>query len=377
MKKHIVHTADWHLRESHLGLTSRSKDFFLAAMSTIDITADIQQKTSEPACMVVPGDLLNSVRPSSAVIDQLRALNDYAIDLKVKIFTVIGNHDQTSPAWSNVLPKDEDYGFDDITGRSVVWNGLHIHGLPPVPSSALPALLAAIPGSRNIVLWHGSLKDFTGYPVETMLSVADLQLDHCQLFLLGDIHKTDYVTHACGCIVGYPGATEVVTRAEPLTHTCTHFAFDDNGVRLPESGQFLPVKHRLAMAFRIDTEADIAEVTAKILARQDEGPIVFLRYNPAAGPVSKILRQSIDSSKVILRDEEDSGTFSSSELSWALLNMQVEHAKSEDLTLTQLMVEVIGSANSILPLCQELTNPETNVAIAINNYVEKRMQEIV
>lgn len=379
----IIHTADWHLRLSHLGVTARGPDFFNAAMSAVDLAVEASLET--PTCMVICGDQLNNVTPPPAVVRQLRDIHDRLVEKNIPGFCILGNHDQTDPPWNELFREDDglnsESGLIDITGRSVTWRGVKFHGLPPVHSAQLPELIEKLPynledaDGPEIALWHGSLADFTGYPVEGMLTVADLPLDRLDAFLLGDIHKRQYVTSGPRpCIVGYPGATELCNKMEPLTHSVTKFTVRDGRLG---AGEELPVKFRPALAVRIAKEEDITKAIHRIKGAQDACPMVFVSYNPQLPGVGKRLRENLDLTKILLRDEPEEDIISQQGMSIAaVLQAQATSFNASVTTPEQLLLDKLGADSPLSRLGTSLCAVGITAQPLINEYVATRMAEL-
>lgn len=384
-KVNVIHTADWHLREAHLGLISRGPDFLRAALSTVDIAADVRDATGNPTIMVVAGDQLQSTRLSAENAGQLRAVDAHMIEKGITALSTIGNHDlaRTGHSWVDVMCGKggagewvHDFntpGLKDVTGKHFDWHGLRFHGLPPVASSALPETLAALqvnPGLSNIGIWHGALRDFIGFPVENMLAIADLDLSKLTAFLLGDIHVSQYYSAATGCVVGYPGATELCSAREPLEHSCTHFEFT-NGVISAVVTK--PVKHRKAMAFRVINDDQAAEVISKIKAAEHECPIVLLRYASNMEKVCGMIRANVDTSKVILRDAALDDDISTQAMSLMAVTSAAQRLSSSTETPEQVLMSLLVGDDDYKNLGASLCNPNADHALEIKRYIASQL----
>lgn len=372
-KKHIIHTADWHLRDAQAGETRRSQDFFKAAMSTVDIACSIRARfPGEPVCMVVPGDLLDKSLPSPLVMSQLRDIHERLVAERMVAFATIGNHDETNPPWSSVLSKNPEFGIIDITGRHVDWEGVRIVGLKPVPSTILPDLLQQDATPNRIVLWHGALKNFTGYPVENMLSVEDLNLTGIAAFLLGDIHKREYFKTDSGCLVGFPGATELCNRSEPLEHTCTHLTLNADGT-LQENYETIPVAHRKVIVFRVSLKHEVDELIAKINQAKTEQPMVLVRYHRDLKADIKNVIAMCQHEGVILRMESFDDAFDPQDLSFAQMKQKAEEMRdSDNMTIHHVIDDALGEKSPILEICHTLANPDSDPELIIRRFVDER-----
>jgi hypothetical protein len=128
------------------------------------------------------------------------------------------------------------------------------------------------------------VQEFAGFPVEGMITVEDLTASQkWKAVLLGDIHVTKYF-NVDGTLLGYPGATELIKKDEPLEHSCTVIDFD-NTTGAVVAIEHVPVAHRLVLTLRIDTEDQLEEALEQLIKSQSAAPIVFANYRsdlPAA-----------------------------------------------------------------------------------------------
>jgi hypothetical protein len=319
----LLHTADWHLRQAHLNLTLRGPDFLRAALSTVDLA--IEHKLE---CIVACGDLLNEGRPSSSSIAELREIHEKAAAADLPVLCILGNHDFSEPSWYHQVSGGEAAsvgvwvhavpGINDITGKLVSFRGTVFVGLPPVEGmelhSAIARMGAEIPaGSEVVWLWHGAVRDFAGYPQERYASCEDITnwLNavpvRSKAFLLGDLHITRYAVLpvASGpCTIGYPGATEVITRAEPLTHTATLIDLDKTvGTGMLEM-YCLPVRHRPAVGWRVYNEESLMALKQELEQYAGQVPIVFVNYKPEVPGLFNLIQTVIDPNTHILRAAE-------------------------------------------------------------------------
>lgn len=300
----VGHTADWHLSPTHQHRRSRGEDFLRAALSSLETA--VQQGCG---ALLVGGDILHNASNQPIVLNQLRRLDTVARDHGMPVLVIDGNHDRMDPSWFEVLSQ---YRGDHATAQtgliacnhklvSLGWDerALSILGVPACSFEELLAFTqsSALPASRlDILLWHGAVQELMGYPDPSMPTLRDMPLDRFRAILMGDIHQRGFRTEQ-GCLIGYPGSTETYKRDDELTHSMTVV---DMRPSVPTETRH-PIWHRLALAYRIETEAQLQHVITELKTKLDESPVVFIRYDRLLGDVLSRLYTAIDPERMVLR----------------------------------------------------------------------------
>jgi hypothetical protein len=361
----IAHTADWHLRDEHLGLRKRGPDFTKAALAVVE-------SACQNGCELIvnAGDILNVSRPSSQNITDLNAIHQRLKALGLPMLVISGNHDMASPSWSEaVLETDGKTGIIPADNLRHKQGGVNFTCLPWMPRAALVERLARVPDG-DVLVWHGEVQEFRGYPGDSCVTVADLTPARFQAVLLGDIHKRGYVeatAEGAPCLVGYPGATEIVKRDDPLLHSYEIIDLPLDG-SAPTHYQVM-IETRPALVFHISSDADLEEVIAKVTAVADSEPMVFIRYAKSVEGVKARLHAAIDVNKVILREEP---------LPEVVLALDTPGQEGEFVSarqVTDFIPDLFPVPGPLQDLGALLCDPARNADDLINAYVAKRQEE--
>lgn len=272
----VVLTADNHLRLTHLGSRERGADFRNALLSVVDVA----EKVGAHA-IINAGDIMDSPQVQPAVADDLRVVDEHCRKKKLPMYTLLGNHDFAQPSWLDVQRAasgsiGDPHGIIPIDGAAVRVGPVSFYGMPFMSPMLLRERLAK-GVDADVLVWHGSVQEFAGFPVDGMVTVADFMAQPWKAVLLGDIHVTKFLD-VNGCLIGYPGATELVKKDEPLEHSCTVIDFDDTTKQVLRIS-FIPVTHRKVVTLRIDTEDQLDTAIAELTVIQASAPIVFAKYS--------------------------------------------------------------------------------------------------
>lgn len=368
LRMKIAHTADWHLMQYHLGVSRRGKDFTDAALDCVNKAAD-----SGAVALIHGGDILNTQKAASQDFEGLAKVHELAKQRNIPIFAIEGNHDKSSPPWSalagsplpDFLPDDLPGGLYDITGKHFAWRSLRFAGLGCNPASWVKEFVATARSSHelDVIVWHGAVKELIGFPSDEALCLEELDLTGLSAFLLGDIHIRDYLEKD-GCVIGYPGATEVIKYKDPTEHSVTIF---DTTTR-PWSYSHVPIKSRKTLAFRISTEAELHDAMTKAREVSSENPIIFGRYSRELDNVTARFNSVLDPDKAIVRLKP----LPPIEL-LRLENEKPSDWRKPDLgdTLARFFPEETYLSELALRLCQNLEDPGGEM----EQYIQQRKLE--
>ena len=273
----MVHTADNHLRLTHLGSRDRGRDFLIATLSVVKVAREYNAR-----CIINAGDLMDTPQIQPAVAADLLLLDEELGEAKMPMYTLLGNHDYAAPSWLEVQRmssshKNHEWGIIPIDDKIINVGGIAVMAVPFMAPMELRDRLAK-EAEGDVLVWHGSVQEFAGFPVDGMITIEDLTSVHpWKAVLLGDIHVTKYFD-INGCLLGYPGATELVKKDEPLEHSCTVIDFD--AVTKKVVGiMHVPVAHRKVLTLRIDTDQQLDAAIDDLKKRHSEKPIVFAKYS--------------------------------------------------------------------------------------------------
>lgn len=299
-------TADWHICSRHLTVSRRGPDFFKAAMQVVDKAHDAGIRY-----LLNGGDTFHDSRLLSEHVQDLLRIDERLQQLGMTMLTIDGDHDRADPSWmSTLLPERRatEAGIVSINQRTVSLSSrVRVRGIPPCDAETfVEQLLALVAHGQetseatcpNIIVWHGPIRELCGYPDPLAVSIEDIPTEHFDAILCGDIHKRGFVVKD-GCLIGYPGSTELRGRDETVHQRS--FTVIDTAAR-PFTEQAHPIQSRPAYAFQIKDEGQLDEVVGKLKALpKDPWPMVFVRYDRDVPNVKSRLYNALDNPDAILR----------------------------------------------------------------------------
>lgn len=294
-------SADWHIRPRHLGVARRGEDFTKAAIAAIEASA-----YNNCAFMINGGDLLNESRPSSESVRSIMHLHEVARSLGHPILLIDGNHDFAEPSWYDTIFPPEEHeeslkrgGFYRLTGKRILFHGLQIAGLRIGTREMLLEDLTMLPPT-DIVVWHGAWREMAGYESPDSPSLADIPVGKFQAIVCGDIHKRQWVGGEGATIVGYPGATELVKRDDPLEHSIT--VFDTSHGTGRWTWEDIPIPTRPVYVRQVRDHNQLEELIAEFRKiPQQPWPIIFVRYDRDIPDVKERLFAAINNPDALVR----------------------------------------------------------------------------
>lgn len=367
----IWHIADTHLRDSHLGSLDRGADFTAALRWIVNTAID-----QEVAAIIHGGDLLNSPRPSSKNIEDLFAIHQLALEAKLPIYTVTGNHDMMSPPWSQVVAETfgrQDYGFicADYRYFTIPGSPVTVQGIPFMSREELKGKLE-MAGPSDILIWHGQVKEFCGFPVEGAVEMADFDLGKFRAVLLGDIHKWDYrLLGSDNALIGYPGSTELCEKSESLEKWAAQFVIPEKGpIPLPEK---ITIPTRPVRPFRISTEEDLSRIIAELGQEQfEQPPILFISYNPEIPAVVTRIKNVAPANAIVRYEALPTSSAMEAVLSSSTIAGKVDAgAELKEILHTVLPPNAPGRM-----LAEQLLDPDVNAKEVIGNFIQSRLQTL-
>jgi DNA repair exonuclease SbcCD nuclease subunit len=359
----ILHTADNHLRDTQYARRSRGEDFAKALLDVIHTA--IRRRVT---VVLIPGDLLDSTRPSPRIIEFLKTVDSLACKHGIQVLVTSGNHDLTDPHWAKIagVESQRACGLRIIDNELVTLaNGLTIYGQPFVNKEKWLTIKDTLPAA-DILMFHGMIAELTHFKSESAIDLAQLPTDRYQVIALGDIHHRKYV-RVGACLVGYPGSTELCESSEDENKTVTELTFDDNGRLVNEDPVFLPVKTRHVLRFKLNTEDEVEEALLQAETQKASEPIVFVTYNTKLRTVPQRFATRLDPTKVLIRpypmlqDPKSIG-----------LGRDVR----ENLPLVAFLDKFIPPGGPLHALGTALLNPSANAVELVDRFIETRRQEL-
>lgn len=357
MQVKVLHTADNHLRASQYARPDRGPDFAQALHQVVDLAI-----AHGVQAVINSGDILDTTRPVAQTAKAMNEINHRLIRAGIPMYTISGNHDKTIPHWSTVLASDgEEAGIICVDGRHFEVGGLKINALPYSHNQAFLEAEKEMP-KADILMWHGMIQEFVGYPTEKALSLADLPVGRYQAILLGDVHVHDSQTLKDGTLVAYPGATELCSAGEQTDKWCDLYTF---GSKLEV--QELPIKTRPVLTFRVSDEDSVAEVLTRIKECAVDNPLIFVSHAQDVEQVFSRLCQVVDPTKAILRTR-------------AFKKVSGPAAPSDqrvDLKPQDFLSEFIPPTDPVFELGELLLGEACDAQTTVDQYVERELGEVI
>lgn len=272
----IAHIADVHLRDRQYGYRSRGADFSTALHNAVNKSIE-----NGASAIICAGDLFDASHPSAHVVaGELKFIHQHLLEQRIPMFVTSGNHDLSEVAWSCVYEGDpERGGICDIDWKEVTVGGVTIKGLPFMSPENLRREIELM-NRRNerydIIVWHGEIAEFLGYPNPDAISMKDFTGGICKLVAMGDQHVHRYMSEEIDghkVIVAYPGSTEMCSESEVAEKSLFMYTFADN--REIADIETIPFETRPVQRFVIKTDLDLEDAVTKVVP----GSLIFLKYN--------------------------------------------------------------------------------------------------
>ena len=357
----FIHTADNHLRHSQYGREFRGGDF-AAAFDQV-VQAGLQRRV---AAILVSGDLIDSTRPSPRIIRHLLDVHSRAKAANLPILVTSGNHDNTSPHWAEAIgstPADRAHeGGIVIADNHLVrlfrdGGCLTVYGQPWVSREAFLDLKDSLP-TADVLMFHGMIQELMPFKAVDALTLADLPTDKYQMVAAGDIHVRKYETVG-RCVVGYPGSTELCEAGEAFDKTVTLVTKTPAGM----VNEFLPIRTRKAMKFRLNTEDDVSTALAQVEAFKDSDPMVFGTFNPALTGIVARFCSKLNPERSILRLAPIGA-----------IEQPLASTTEEVMQLADFLGKFIPAGTPLYETARTLLDPTANINDTLDAYLETALK---
>lgn len=366
----VCHTADNHLRDSHLGVLRRGADFTAALNAAVD--AAITHKCD---FIVNGGDILNASRPSSGNIADLVMLDNKLRQAKLPMLVISGNHDMADPPWIDAIlaahrvPGDagnlDDGGLIPADNKRFNLHGLEVECVPFMVREYLEPYLREKP-KADIMVWHGTVQELVGFPAPSAPTYGDMHLAKWRVVMMGDIHRRNY-DNVEGTIIGYSGATELVAKNDPLEYSVEIFDIPTFPGACVDHYQCI-IPTRKILTFTIGSENQLNEVLTKIEDQIDKNPIIFVSYNKHIDNVLARLKTVATPERCILRAEPyvTGGHLSAVSLGSApVLRPLADFAEG-----------FFQASPHLAPLARQLCDENNDPNVLLSEFIDKRMSEL-
>lgn len=296
-------SGDTHFRDTQYARSSRGLDYFEAKLRLIEKADDASIKV-----LLDTGDFFNSSRPSANVIQQATKLDRLLKKKGIAMLTVTGNHDWSTPTWLDVLFPDADpgeFGIIPMDDRRVVIDGFVYQGVRPYSPSGYRANEVAIKKmceGADVVLMHATVNGIVecGVDPERMLDLTELPYAKgVKLIALGDLHYFGFINHR-GCLVGYPGSSEMNSSSEPTAKFLPRVKVTDTEAEIVEA---IPLRIRPFFSATIRTEEDANALLESLKPVADQHPVVVAKFSRDIPSVITRTYALLDAQRAVIRFE--------------------------------------------------------------------------
>jgi DNA repair exonuclease SbcCD nuclease subunit len=367
MTARIFHIADVHLRDSANASTERGEDFKNAVISALDKAAELKVNA-----VTIGGDFLNSPKTSSKVVDAILNIQETAKAHKLPVYLITGNHDQSEPPWSETLERltgKSEYGLISADRKliKIPETDVTIYGLPFMSKEQLKEALMSAP-KADVLLWHGTVKDFIGFPDENAACLEDLDSFKGSIILLGDLHIWDWKRTPSGIVCGYSGSTELTNKSEPLKKYAALVEVT-SGIK-SEVPKQVAIPTRTVKVFKIATEEDLGRVLSELETEKPDWkkpPLVFVSYNPEILGVINRVRNILPAGAIVRYS-----AFAEADKNFAGEEYIMQHLSAEK-ELASLLEAFLHAASPIYEIAKSLLNPSANAKEILENYVSSKL----
>lgn len=301
----FLHIADSHLCSKQYGDPRRGADFLNSLLACIPIAA-----SRGITNILHGGDLLDARQLQSEVGPQLEKLDRSLVDAGVTMWVVTGNHDYCEPPWVQQIEERREYwhkgstplvgGLRILDHRLVELEGVRVYGLPSLSKDELLAALDVMPAAE-ILVWHGAVREFEGFPHESSPCIADFPTAKLKAILIGDQHIYRY-ENADGCLIGYSGSTELASKDEDFIKYATVIEVDSNAAIVVEKVQ---IPTRLALGWRISNESDMERAIVDLEGLRGTPLLLFVNYSDQLQDVPRRLACCFNADDVVFRPKSE------------------------------------------------------------------------
>lgn len=385
----FLHIADTHLCSVQYGDMRRGRDFLSAVKACVDIA--VTEGITE---ILHGGDLLDARDLNSIVSEQLEELDRYLVQKGITMWVVTGNHDWCEPSWINQVERRRAHwaphtlgGLRSLDNRLENLGGVTVFGLPSMGVEELKAMLTVAPPA-DILVWHGPVREFAGYPSEAYISGDELPLDKYRAILLGDLHIHDYRMLG-NCLVGYPGSTELTNRGHAFEKFATVIEVTPG---LPVTHRPVRLPTRKVLGWKIMNEDDMAKAISDLEALRGTPLLLFVNYQSTLPDVPARLARCFNAEDVIFRPESHTVPpapvlkllsaanpnveASSVGESAAALLLPEDMPPLPDIDVAALASGMFAYDAALASLAGRLAVPGEDAAILVSAYIDKELAEV-
>ena len=240
---------------------------------------------SKAKALVLPGDILDCNRPSSAVVNFLLQQLAKLRACEVPVYFVQGQHCRAEPCWLQVV---EDPNVIRLTPELAVEleKGVVLSGADHMPAEQLQETLKKIPKKVTHLVLHQMLKPLMGWNMD-----LEWVPEHVKLVLLGDYHRKFSLDKA-----HYPGSTCMQAIDEPADK----YFFEVTGTKVKP----IQLNTRPFMACVVTNEDELSKMAQDVMefkGNEVGNPLVLIRCGFEAEKVFEEAKKSNPEAIIMLR----------------------------------------------------------------------------
>lgn len=259
----IAAIADVHLMRSQYGNPERRLQIKRSLVNAITAAHNAGAEI-----ILCAGDFLDSNTPGADVAaGDVPDIYEMLVDKRMTMYCIKGNHDDIEPSWYGILGSvasytqdtDDNYGIQLLVdGKDTVLpGGIIVRGYDFGSRRRIKDLLEdekSFAGA-HIVMLHGEVKEWVGYPTENAVSVQELAACGPAAFVIGDTHvKRDDQLGTCHIIS--PGSVDYCSKSElkeRKTVSILEFS-EENGTLVGVSE--VEYDHTIALDVKLESQED-------------------------------------------------------------------------------------------------------------------------
>jgi hypothetical protein len=375
----FIHTADWHIRDTQYGRRFRGDDFANAIRRAVQIAID-----RKVDFIVNGGDTFHVKGPSGNMMNLLFEVHVMLKRAGIPMYTVTGNHDNTEPSYLG-FPGYEEKIADLPAGRGGVvcidhqivdHDGVRIAGYPAIEPEELLKIVSEFPKLAkpvDIIVWHGAIQEFVGYPMPHAALLDNLPLDAAHAWLLGDIHLRAAKRLSNGVLVSYPGTLELDERGEPPKKFVDLYTLKDDWRSKPfPDPQEIPTISRPVIFLQVNDDAQADQALGKIRTTLEENPdfppMIFMRYSKSMKAIVRRVMELIDLRTTVFKAGVLTSAFEKGAGLGGNANARPDIANS--------VSAVVPPGTAVFAICLELSKPGINHRQILNEWVDRQLMMV-
>ena len=363
-KTRILGVADVHLGFRQYGLRQREQD-----IEDVFRTEIVDYAISNGFhAIVVAGDMLDSVRPTSRTYEFLRLMHGTAVEHDIPILVSPGNHDASVPHWVSQIQNSQlsTNGLILLDNSSrMVNNHVLVHGVPCMSRQQWEGILPTIPAC-NLLMMHQSFKEFIGFPSDTAFSGEDLlKLQAPMEVLVGDIHVNNgftVKTESGTLNVISPGSTELMSTSEDTTKYRIEYTFDDDKVQHLKTE--LKTRKVIVCDFRCEDDQVQTLIEDTVKQASDTYPILRVKYYTNNSDRVQRLRKALVGKEYLFKPEP---------ISVPTKRTTPGKADEEELQPIDIVRRNLDVNSNLFPLMSRLFDKACDARAETDEYIERRL----